>query len=161
MCVLPTKVLQQAVIEGRTFFASSGDAGSSCGALYLPELGAGNGVLNQIVPLTEDPANNPYATGVGGTVLYSDGGSPASNRATPTYPPSSWKMKGETTERASTRRASSVAPVAMATAIQARRAVGVVVAVTGATGGSGRVRRPRCPRPPGPGRSRSPGPGAS
>jgi pseudomonalisin len=72
-----TKTLQQAVIEGRTFFASSGDAGSSCGALYLPELGAGNGVLNQIVPLTEDPANNPYATGVGGTVLYSDGGTPA------------------------------------------------------------------------------------
>ncbi|WP_027005467.1 S53 family peptidase [Conexibacter woesei] len=72
-----TKVLQQAVIEGRTFFASSGDAGSSCGALYLPELGAGNGILNQIVPLTEDPANNPYATGVGGTVLYSDGGTPA------------------------------------------------------------------------------------
>lgn len=72
-----TKVLQQAVIEGRTFFASSGDAGSSCGALYLPALGAGNGVLNQIVPLTEDPANNPYATGVGGTVLYSDGGTPA------------------------------------------------------------------------------------
>jgi pseudomonalisin len=72
-----TKVLQQAVIEGRTFFASSGDAGSSCGALYLPELGAGNGVLNQIVPLTEDPANNPFATGVGGTVLYSDGAQPA------------------------------------------------------------------------------------
>src|ERR1700712_4971596 len=41
-----TKVLQQAVIEGRTFFASSGDAGSSCGVLYLPGLGAGNGVLN-------------------------------------------------------------------------------------------------------------------
>jgi pseudomonalisin len=72
-----TKVLQQAVIEGRTFFASSGDAGSSCGVLYLPALGAGNGILNQIVPLTEDPANNPYATGVGGTVLYSDGGAPA------------------------------------------------------------------------------------
>ncbi|MCW2986606.1 MAG: hypothetical protein JWR63_4176 [Conexibacter sp.] len=72
-----TKVLQQAVIEGRTFFASSGDAGSSCGALYLPALGAGNGVLTQVVPLTEDPANNPFATGVGGTVLYSDGAQPA------------------------------------------------------------------------------------
>ncbi|MCW2994803.1 MAG: hypothetical protein JWQ18_2298, partial [Conexibacter sp.] len=76
-----TKVLQQAVLEGRTFFASSGDAGSSCGALYLPALGAGNGVLNQIVPLTEDPANNPYATGVGGTVLYSDGAQPAGRSA--------------------------------------------------------------------------------
>jgi pseudomonalisin len=72
-----TKVLQQAVIEGRTFFASSGDAGSSCGVLYLGPLGAGNGVLNQVVPLTEDPGNNPYATGVGGTVLYSDGAQPA------------------------------------------------------------------------------------
>jgi pseudomonalisin len=72
-----TKVLQQAVIEGRTFFASSGDAGSSCGVLYLPGLGAGNGVLNFGVPLTEDPANNRFATGVGGTVLYSDGAAPA------------------------------------------------------------------------------------
>jgi subtilase family serine protease len=29
------------------------------------------------VPLTEDPADNPFAVGVGGTVLYSNGGSPA------------------------------------------------------------------------------------
>jgi pseudomonalisin len=72
-----TKVLQQAVIEGRTFFASSGDAGSSCGMLYLGPLGAANGVANFGVPLTEDPGNNPYATGVGGTVLYSDGNQPA------------------------------------------------------------------------------------
>jgi pseudomonalisin len=72
-----TKALQQAVIEGRTFFASSGDAGSSCGVLYLGPLGAANGVANFGVPLTEDPGNNPYATGVGGTVLYSDGAQPA------------------------------------------------------------------------------------
>jgi subtilase family serine protease len=72
-----TKALQQAVIEGRTFFASSGDAGSSCGVLYLGPLGAANGVANFGVPLTEDPGNNAYATGVGGTVLYSDGAQPA------------------------------------------------------------------------------------
>jgi pseudomonalisin len=72
-----TKALQQAVIEGRTFFASSGDAGSSCGMLYLGPLGAANGVANFGVPLTEDPGGNPYATGVGGTVLYSDGNQPA------------------------------------------------------------------------------------
>lgn len=76
-----TKVLQQAVIEGRQFFASSGDAGSSCGLLYLPVLGAGNGIINWGVPLTEDPANNVYATGVGGTVLYSDGATPAGRAA--------------------------------------------------------------------------------
>jgi pseudomonalisin len=72
-----TKALQQAVIEGRTFFASSGDAGSSCGVLYLGPLGAANGVANFGVPLTEDPGNNAYATGVGGSVLYSDGAQPA------------------------------------------------------------------------------------
>jgi pseudomonalisin len=73
-------LLKQAVMEGRTFFASSGDAGSSCAALYAPEIGAGNGVVNQGVPLTEDPADSPYATGVGGTVLYSDSSLPGAGR---------------------------------------------------------------------------------
>jgi pseudomonalisin len=71
-------LLQQAVIEGRTFFASSGDAGSSCGALYAPA--NTNGVLNQGVPLTEDPADQPFAVGVGGTVLYADSTDPTANR---------------------------------------------------------------------------------
>jgi pseudomonalisin len=74
---MQTQVLKQAVMEGRTFFASSGDAGSSCGALYVTGIGAANGILNFGIPLTEDPANNPYATGVGGTVLYTDGNTPA------------------------------------------------------------------------------------
>jgi pseudomonalisin len=65
-------LLQQAVMEGRSFFASSGDAGSSCAAIYAVGIGAGNGVLNQGVPLTEDPADQPNAIGVGGTVLYAD-----------------------------------------------------------------------------------------
>jgi subtilase family serine protease len=73
-------LLQQAVMEGRTFFASSGDAGSSCAALYAGPVGAGNGVVNQGVPLTEDPADQPNAVGVGGTVLYTDGTDPTSNR---------------------------------------------------------------------------------
>jgi subtilase family serine protease len=68
-----TQALRQAVIEGRTLFAASGDAGSSCTAVYPGT----NGIGNYGVPLTEDPANNPYAVGVGGTVLYSDGGDPA------------------------------------------------------------------------------------
>jgi pseudomonalisin len=73
-------LLKQAVMEGRTFFASSGDAGSSCAALYAPGIGAGNGVLNQGAPLTEDPADQPFAVGVGGTVLYSDSSLPTADR---------------------------------------------------------------------------------
>ncbi|HEX7301169.1 MAG TPA: S53 family peptidase [Solirubrobacteraceae bacterium] len=68
-----TMLLQQAVMEGRTFFAASGDNGSSCNAAYP----SANGVANQGVPLTSDPANTPFSTGVGGTVLYSDGNEPA------------------------------------------------------------------------------------
>jgi subtilase family serine protease len=68
-----TQLLQQAVMEGRNFFAASGDNGSSCTVAY-PGL---NGLANEGLPLTEDPANTPFTTGVGGTVLYSDGNDPA------------------------------------------------------------------------------------
>jgi subtilase family serine protease len=68
-----TQLLKQAVMEGRTLFASSGDSGSSCTVIYPGT----NGIGNYVVPLTEDPANTPYTVGVGGTVLYSDGGDPA------------------------------------------------------------------------------------
>jgi pseudomonalisin len=68
-----TQLLQQAVMEGRNFFAASGDNGSSCTIVY-PGL---NGVANEALPLTSDPANTPFSTGVGGTVLYSDGNEPA------------------------------------------------------------------------------------
>ena len=68
-----TQILRQAVIEGRTLFASSGDSGSSCTTIYPGT----NGIGNYGVPLTEDPADSPYTVGVGGTVLYSDGGNPA------------------------------------------------------------------------------------
>jgi pseudomonalisin len=68
-----TQLLQQAVMEGRNFFAASGDNGSSCTIAYP----GANGLLNEGVPLTSDPANTPFTTGVGGTVLYSDGNEPA------------------------------------------------------------------------------------
>jgi pseudomonalisin len=68
-----TQLLQQAVMEGRSFFAASGDNGSSCTVAYP----GANGVANEGVPLTSDPANTPFTTGVGGTVLYSDGNAPA------------------------------------------------------------------------------------
>lgn len=68
-----TAITRQAVLEGKTIFASSGDTGSSCPVVSLPVLGAGNGVLNQAVALTNSPASLPYVVGVGGTVLYTDG----------------------------------------------------------------------------------------
>ena len=68
-----TQLLQQAVMEGRSFFAASGDNGSSCTVAYP----GANGVANEGLPLTSDPANTPFTTGVGGTVLYSNGDEPA------------------------------------------------------------------------------------
>jgi pseudomonalisin len=70
-------ILAQAVMEGRTLFVSTGDTGSSCPALVLPAAGAGNGVLNQAIPLTNYPASSQFAVAVGGTVLYTDGGDSA------------------------------------------------------------------------------------
>jgi pseudomonalisin len=67
------QTLRQGVLEGRTLFAATGDTGSSCPVLVLgPELGAGNGVLNQGVPIVNYPAASPYVVAVGGTVLYPD-----------------------------------------------------------------------------------------
>ena len=70
------QTLQQAVLEGRTLFASTGDTGSSCPVLVLGPLGAGNGVANEGVPIVNYPAASPHAVAVGGSVLYSDGGTP-------------------------------------------------------------------------------------
>ena len=63
--------LTQAAVEGRSFFASTGDAGSGCSAV----IGL-NGVLFGPIPSQEYPATSPNAIAVGGTVLYTTG-SPA------------------------------------------------------------------------------------
>jgi pseudomonalisin len=71
------QTLEQGVLEGRTLFAATGDTGSSCPVLVLgPDLGAGNGVLNQGVPIINYPAASPHVVAVGGTVLYPDSSSP-------------------------------------------------------------------------------------
>ena len=80
-----TMLLQQAVIEGRQFFAASGDNGSSCTVVYP----GANGIANEGLPLTSDPANTPFSTGVGGTVLYSDGNEPAAR-----YQETAWTYSG-------------------------------------------------------------------
>jgi kumamolisin len=80
-----TQLLQQAVMEGRTFFAASGDSGSTC------DVTPGNftaGVPSGL-PLTSDPANTPFSTGVGGTVLYGDGNEPAAR-----YQETAWTGSG-------------------------------------------------------------------
>lgn len=68
-----SEILRQAALEGRTLFASTGDTGSSCPVVFASVIGAGNGILNQVVPITNSPASLPYVVGVGGTVLYTDG----------------------------------------------------------------------------------------
>ena len=70
------QTLRQATMEGRTLFSGTGDLGSSCPVLSLPGIGTGNGVVNQLVPLTSYPASSPYAVAVGGTVLYTSGRTP-------------------------------------------------------------------------------------
>ncbi|HTX08264.1 MAG TPA: protease pro-enzyme activation domain-containing protein [Solirubrobacteraceae bacterium] len=71
------QTLEQGVLEGRTLFAATGDTGSSCPVLVLgPDLGAGNGVLNQGVPIVNYPTASPYVVAVGGTVLYPDSSNP-------------------------------------------------------------------------------------
>jgi hypothetical protein len=60
--------LTKAAAEGRSFFASTGDAGSGCSAV----IGL-NGVLIGPIPSAEYPSTSPFAVGVGGTVLYTKG----------------------------------------------------------------------------------------
>jgi pseudomonalisin len=65
--------IQQAVIEGRSFFSSAGDTGSGCAVGPV----AVNGVTYGPVPDASYPAADTNAVSVGGTVVYSDGGDPA------------------------------------------------------------------------------------
>jgi pseudomonalisin len=66
------KILEQAVVEGRTLFASTGDTGSSCP--ILPE--STNGLATQGYPGLEWPSVSPWVVAVGGTVLQGDGNTP-------------------------------------------------------------------------------------
>jgi len=66
-------ILQQLAAEGRTLFVSSGDTGGSCAVEPLVNL---NGVENTGVPNTQWPASSDDVVSVGGTVLYTDGGTP-------------------------------------------------------------------------------------
>jgi subtilase family serine protease len=65
-----TPITRQIALEGKSVFVSTGDTGSSCPLVYAAVIGAGNGVLNQGVPITNSPASLPYIVAVGGTVLY-------------------------------------------------------------------------------------------
>jgi pseudomonalisin len=66
------KVLEQAAIEGRTLFSSTGDTGSSCPIIPVNT----NGVSTQAYPALNYPSASPFAVAVGGTDLNSDGGNP-------------------------------------------------------------------------------------
>ena len=63
---LDDMVLEEAAVQGQTFFASTGDTGSSCAVLPT------NGVPASGPPDTEYPASSPYAIAVGGTTLDTD-----------------------------------------------------------------------------------------
>jgi len=56
------QVLKQAVAQGKTLFASSGDAGSFCASLIMNGIPLGT-------PGQGYPATSPYAIGVGGTTI--------------------------------------------------------------------------------------------
>lgn len=66
------KILEQAVAEGRTLFASTGDTGSSCPLAPVST----NGLATQGYPGLEWPSVSPWAVAVGGTDLTSDGNAP-------------------------------------------------------------------------------------
>ena len=70
------KVLEQAVVEGRTLFSSTGDTGASCSIIGIPEVGSTNGLATQAYPGLEWPSVSPWAVAVGGTVLHGDGNTP-------------------------------------------------------------------------------------
>ncbi|HAM00629.1 MAG TPA: hypothetical protein DCQ30_00135 [Acidimicrobiaceae bacterium] len=68
-------MLEQATIEGRTLFSSSGDTGSGCPEVVVPVGGAGNGVAVQPVPDVSYPCTSNYVVCVGGTVVSVNGAS--------------------------------------------------------------------------------------
>jgi len=67
------KILEQAAIEGRTLFSSTGDTGASC---PIEGITSTNGVATQVYPGLNWPSASPWAVAVGGTDLTGDGGTP-------------------------------------------------------------------------------------
>jgi subtilase family serine protease len=66
-------VFAQAVAQGQTIFAGSGDAGSGCAIPFARPGPSTNGIPLAGVPLmVEMPAASPYVVGVGGTTLLVD-----------------------------------------------------------------------------------------
>jgi pseudomonalisin len=63
---LDDTALAEAAAQGQTFFASTGDTGSSCAVAPT------NGVPGSGPPDTEFPASSPYTLAVGGTTLDTD-----------------------------------------------------------------------------------------
>ncbi len=61
--VVDDMALAEAAVQGQTFFASTGDTGSSCAVEDT------NGVPGSGPPDTEYPASSPYTMAVGGTTL--------------------------------------------------------------------------------------------
>jgi subtilase family serine protease len=64
--IVDDMALAEAAAQGQTFFASTGDTGSSCAVAPT------NGVPASGPPDTEYPASSPYAVAVGGTTLLTD-----------------------------------------------------------------------------------------
>jgi pseudomonalisin len=67
------KILEQAGIEGRTLFSSTGDTGASC---PIEGVESTNGIATQVYPGLNWPSASPWAVAVGGTVLQGDGNTP-------------------------------------------------------------------------------------
>jgi hypothetical protein len=61
-------LLEEAAIQGQSFFASTGDQGSVCSG-------------DTTTPSVNDPASDPFATAVGGTALYGGGDDAQGNTA--------------------------------------------------------------------------------
>jgi subtilase family serine protease len=72
--LIDDQFLEQAVLEGRTLFASAGDSGGSCPAVILPIVGALNGVIPNPTVIDQNyPCESAWAVCVGGTVVSTNG----------------------------------------------------------------------------------------
>lgn len=77
-----TPILQEAAIQGQSFFISSGDSGSNMCYQATADSSSPNLSLSVI-----DPGGQQFATGVGGTILFTNTGSNCPCSYTPGSPP--------------------------------------------------------------------------